>query len=165
MQQSNAVLDTQPVLTARKAQVAPAPRRQLAPAAPCAMVIFGAGGDLTKRLVVPALYNLAHAKMLPENFTLIGVNRGQGTVESWRDHLYEALKGSLETRRASSTWTTSTKPHGSDSRRRCRTSRATSTILTPMSRSGSTWMTQRKSIRQRATSSSILRSPIGSLVR
>ncbi len=57
------------------------------------MVIFGAGGDLTKRLVVPALYNLAHAKMLPENFTLIGVNRGQGTVESWRDHLYEALKG------------------------------------------------------------------------
>src|SRR5215470_8937374 len=93
MQQNNAMLDVQPVLTARKAQVAASPRRQLATAAPCAMVIFGAGGDLTKRLVVPALYNLAHAKILPENFALIGVNRGQGTAESWRDHLHKALKG------------------------------------------------------------------------
>src|SRR5712672_692491 len=93
MQQNNAMLDVQPVLTARKAQVAASPRRQGAPAGPCGMVIFGSGGDLTKRLVVPALYNLAHAKILPENFALIGVNRGQGTVESWRDHLYEALKG------------------------------------------------------------------------
>jgi glucose-6-phosphate 1-dehydrogenase len=92
MQQSNAMLDVQPVLTARKAQVVASPGRQPVPAAPCAMVIFGAAGDLTKRLVVPALYNLAHAKILPENFALIGVNRGQGTVESWRNHLHEALK-------------------------------------------------------------------------
>jgi hypothetical protein len=35
------------------------PRRQAGPADPCAMVIFGATGDLTKRLVIPALYNLA----------------------------------------------------------------------------------------------------------
>ena len=34
------------------------------------MVIFGAGGDLTKRLVVPALYNLVHSGVLPENFAL-----------------------------------------------------------------------------------------------
>jgi glucose-6-phosphate 1-dehydrogenase len=87
------MLDVQPVLTARKAQVTASPGRQPAPAGPCAMVIFGAGGDLTKRLVVPALYNLAHAKILPENFALIGVDRGQGTVESWRDHLYQALTG------------------------------------------------------------------------
>ena len=32
---------------------------------PCAMVIFGAAGDLTKRLVVPALYDLVSAKRLP----------------------------------------------------------------------------------------------------
>jgi glucose-6-phosphate 1-dehydrogenase len=89
MQQSN----VQAVLTARKAQVAAAPRRQFAPAGPCAMVIFGAAGDLTKRLVAPALYNLAHAKILSENFALIGVDHGQGTVESWREHLYKALKG------------------------------------------------------------------------
>ena len=42
------------------------------------MVIFGAGGDLTKRLVMPALYNLARTKLLPENFALIGVDRARG---------------------------------------------------------------------------------------
>ena len=49
------------------------------------MVIFGATGDLTKRLVMPALYNLARTKVLPENFALIGVARAEETVESWRD--------------------------------------------------------------------------------
>ena len=68
------------------------PRRQAKPADPCAMVIFGAGGDLTKRLVVPALYNLSRTKVLPEKFALIGVDLTQGTAESWRDHLYDMLK-------------------------------------------------------------------------
>jgi len=68
------------------------PRRQARPADPCAMVIFGAGGDLTKRLVVPALYNLSRTKVLPEKFALIGVDLAAGTAESWRDHLYDMLK-------------------------------------------------------------------------
>ena len=34
----------------------------------CSMVIFGAGGDLTKRLMNPALYNLARTDLLPEKF-------------------------------------------------------------------------------------------------
>src|SRR5262249_6412372 len=93
MQQNNAMLDVRPPLTARQARVAASPPRQLAPADPCVMVIFGAAGDLTKRLVVPALYNLAHAKILPENFALIGVDHAQGTVENWRDRLHESLKG------------------------------------------------------------------------
>ena len=38
------------------------------------MVIFGAGGDLTKRLLFPALYNLARTKLLPEKFAIIGVD-------------------------------------------------------------------------------------------
>ncbi|MGH6941332.1 glucose-6-phosphate dehydrogenase [Hypericibacter sp.] len=59
---------------------------------PCAMVIFGATGDLTNRLVMPALYNLARTQVLPENFALIGVARAEGTAESWRDHLYGLLK-------------------------------------------------------------------------
>ncbi len=69
-----------------------ASRRQPNPTDPCAMVIFGATGDLTKRLVIPALYNLARTKVLPENFALIGVARSVGTVENWRNHLYYALK-------------------------------------------------------------------------
>jgi len=68
------------------------PRRQAKPADPCAMVIFGAGGDLTKRLVIPALYNLSRTKVLPKNFALIGVDLATGTAESWRDHLYDMLK-------------------------------------------------------------------------
>ena len=61
-------------------------------APPCAIVIFGATGDLTKRLVVPALYNLQRTKVLPEQFALIGVARSDETVESWRDQLYDMLK-------------------------------------------------------------------------
>ncbi len=43
------------------------------PADPCCLVIFGASGDLTHRLLVPALYNLAVSGLLPEAFALIGV--------------------------------------------------------------------------------------------
>ncbi len=68
------------------------PARQPKPADPCAMVIFGATGDLTKRLVVPALYNLARTHVLPEKFALIGIARSPGTSESWRDHLYDTMK-------------------------------------------------------------------------
>jgi glucose-6-phosphate 1-dehydrogenase len=68
------------------------PRRRGKPADPCAMVIFGATGDLTKRLIIPALYNLARSNALPEHFALIGVARAEGTAKSWRDELYGTLK-------------------------------------------------------------------------
>ena len=55
------------------------------------MVIFGAGGDLTKRLVMPALYNLVTAKRLPDNFRLVGVDRSAGTAEQWRDNLTKMM--------------------------------------------------------------------------
>ena len=85
--------DTQPIRVPSSSQrVELPPRRRPKPADPCAMVIFGAGGDLTKRLVVPALYNLAHSDVLPENFALIGVGHGEGTTEQWRDSLYDMLK-------------------------------------------------------------------------
>ena len=80
------MLDSFTNRTADSAQlVARPPRRQAKPADPCAMVIFGATGDLTKRLVIPALYNLSRTKVLPEHFALIGVARAEGTAESWRD--------------------------------------------------------------------------------
>jgi glucose-6-phosphate 1-dehydrogenase len=60
-------------------------------APPCAMVIFGAGGDLTKRLVAPALYNLVTAKRLPEGFRLVGVDHGERTVEEWRKSLTDMM--------------------------------------------------------------------------
>ena len=42
-------------------------------AGPCVMVLFGASGDLTKRKLVPALFNLVKAKLLPRNFAVVGV--------------------------------------------------------------------------------------------
>ena len=85
--------DTQPIRVPSSSQrVQSPPRRQPKPADPCAMVLFGAGGDLTRRLVVPALYNLALSKILPEKFALIGVDLGDGTVEQWRDNLCAMLK-------------------------------------------------------------------------
>ena len=42
---------------------------------PCSIVIFGATGDLTHRLVVPALYNLAAGNLLPDNFCVVGIAR------------------------------------------------------------------------------------------
>lgn len=68
------------------------PYRKPKPADPCAMVIFGASGDLTKRLIVPALYNLARTGLLPAQFALIGVARKEITAESWRNELYDMLK-------------------------------------------------------------------------
>src|SRR5271170_3402953 len=50
------------------------------PAGPCAMVLFGAGGDLTKRKLIPAMHNLAQSKLLPEQFAIIGVS-----IEPWSD--------------------------------------------------------------------------------
>jgi glucose-6-phosphate 1-dehydrogenase len=64
------------------------------PAAACVMVIFGASGDLTKRLLIPSLYNLAHHNLLPHNFAVVGAGRHQSTNEAFRDAMRTALQAS-----------------------------------------------------------------------
>jgi len=76
----------------RVAPVDPTPNHMPRAADPCAMVVFGAFGDMTKRLLVPALYNLARTKMLPEKFALIGADLADATTASWREHLHDMLK-------------------------------------------------------------------------
>ena len=61
------------------------------PAPACTLVIFGARGDLTKRLLVPALYNLAVAGILPQGFKLIGVDHGQCDDAGLRKQLGDFL--------------------------------------------------------------------------
>ncbi len=51
------------------------------------MIIFGATGDLTKRKLFPALYNLAKAKFLPDNFAIVGVGRQEMTSEDFRSQI------------------------------------------------------------------------------
>ena len=62
------------------------------PAPPCAMVIFGAAGDLTKRLVVPALYNLVQAGQLSHQFQLVGFDHNARSIEQWRKELTGAME-------------------------------------------------------------------------
>jgi len=45
------------------------------PAGPCTIVIFGAAGDLTKRKLLPALYNLKANGLLPRELAIVGVTR------------------------------------------------------------------------------------------
>ena len=59
---------------------------------PCVMVIFGATGDLTKRKLFPALYNLAKDDFLPDNFAIVGVGRQEMTSEEFRDQIIADLQ-------------------------------------------------------------------------
>jgi len=59
---------------------------------PCVMVIFGATGDLTKRKLFPALYNLAKDGHIPENFAIVGVGRQELSSEDFRGQMAENLK-------------------------------------------------------------------------
>src|SRR5262245_49068796 len=62
------------------------------PGDPCVMVIFGASGDLTKRKLIPALYNLAKDNLLSRQFAVVGSARRPMTHESFRDKLTEDMK-------------------------------------------------------------------------
>ncbi len=68
-------------------------KAQQAPKAPpCTMVIFGAGGDLTKRLLIPAIYNLAKDKLLSDNFAIIAADRTPKPPEAYRDSLADGVR-------------------------------------------------------------------------
>jgi glucose-6-phosphate 1-dehydrogenase len=56
------------------------------------MVIFGASGDLTKRLLVPALYNLECDGLLSENFAMLGYARSEMTNEAFRNQMSDDIK-------------------------------------------------------------------------
>ncbi len=57
-----------------------------------ALVIFGGTGDLTKRKLVPALYNLLIEKLLPDNFFVVAVGRRDKTSEEFADEMETAVK-------------------------------------------------------------------------
>src|SRR5215475_6110694 len=66
------------------------------PTGPCAMVIFGATGDLTARKLFPALYNLAKSRLLSQDFAIVGVGRNDYSNEQFRQMMGEKL-GSFAT--------------------------------------------------------------------
>jgi len=61
-------------------------------APPCTVVIFGATGDLTARLLMPAIYNLSRTGLLNEKFAVIGIGRSPETDDSFRDDLTKDIQ-------------------------------------------------------------------------
>jgi len=59
---------------------------------PCIMVIFGAAGDLTRRKLIPALYNLARAELLSREFAILGVAHSPMSTEEFRGKLSEDIR-------------------------------------------------------------------------
>lgn len=57
------------------------------PANPCILVIFGIAGDLTKRLLYPAICNLGSNGLLDKNFSIVGIAKEDFTTETFRQEL------------------------------------------------------------------------------
>lgn len=70
----------------------PAAEKPAHPGPPCVMVIFGASGDLTKRKLIPALYNLAKDNLLSREFAVIGLARTPMTTDEFRQKCSEEIR-------------------------------------------------------------------------
>jgi len=61
-------------------------------AGPCAVVIFGVTGDLARKKVVPAIYDLANRGLLPPTFALVGFGRRDWDDEAFSNEVYQLVK-------------------------------------------------------------------------
>jgi len=61
-------------------------------AGPCAMVLFGATGDLTKRKLLPSIYNLLSSGLISREFAIVGMAKDELTTEQFRAHVNDSLK-------------------------------------------------------------------------
>jgi len=59
---------------------------------PCVMIIFGAAGDLTKRKLLPSIYNLLQQNLLSREFAIVGVSRDDFNTEKFRKHVSDSLQ-------------------------------------------------------------------------
>lgn len=75
-------------------------------APPCVMVIFGAGGDLSKRKLIPSLYNLSASGLLPPRFGVVAVDRLEMTSEAFRDRMSEEIRDHVGRGFAEDIWDT-----------------------------------------------------------
>jgi glucose-6-phosphate 1-dehydrogenase len=71
--------------------VVPAPSNGTEKLEPCALVIFGATGDLTQRKLIPALYSLTLQRRLPEGMVIIGTARSEMSHEEFRRKMRDAV--------------------------------------------------------------------------
>ncbi len=74
------------------------------PAPPNVMIIFGAGGDLTKRKLIPALFHLCNGGLLPDTFAVVGIDRLEMDDTAFRDGLADAARQHLGSAWNQETW-------------------------------------------------------------
>src|SRR5436305_14235183 len=65
---------------------------QARPGDRCIMMIFGASGDLTRRKLLPALYNLGRNKLLPHEFAILGFAKDELSEEEFRKRVREDIR-------------------------------------------------------------------------
>ena len=70
-----------------------------APVEPCTVVIFGGSGDLARRRLIPAIYNLLLDGLLPEHYAVLGLGRKHMTDEEFRRSLRLLADGRIPTDR------------------------------------------------------------------
>jgi glucose-6-phosphate 1-dehydrogenase len=71
---------------------------------PVSIVIFGASGDLTKRKLVPALFNLRHDKYLPDDVEIIGFARREKTDDQFRDEMRAGIDSNSRRKPTGDEW-------------------------------------------------------------
>lgn len=72
---------------------------------PAIFVIFGGTGDLTHRKLMPALYNLALDKLIPEHFAVVAVGRRDKTEEEYKQEVYESIHKHSRNKINETVWT------------------------------------------------------------
>lgn len=82
----------------------PRDRRLPRIAGPCGLVIFGVTGDLAKRKLMPAVYDLANRGLLPPGFALTGFARREWDKEDFEKVVHDAVKANARTEFRESTW-------------------------------------------------------------
>ena len=74
------------------------------PAPPNVMIIFGAGGDLTRRKLIPALFHLCAARLLPDSFVVLGLDRLDLDDDSFREQITAPVRENLGTAYDDEVW-------------------------------------------------------------
>ncbi len=82
----------------------PRDRRLPRIAGPCSLVIFGVTGDLARKKLLPSVYDLAAAGLLPPGFGLVGFGRRDWTDEQFREFVLESIEGRTRSRFSQAVW-------------------------------------------------------------
>ena len=76
--------------TDRRIEISP-PQETLPPVEPCTLVIFGGSGDLAKRRLIPALYNLLLDGLMPSNYVVLGLGRKPMSDDEFRSAVCDGV--------------------------------------------------------------------------